>query len=714
MANALNVKIGGDLRELEKALDSAVSKTQSAGKRMSSIGKSLTQAVTLPLLAISGASLKMASDFEASMTKIETLVGLSRDQVQAMESDVISLSRTTGVSAQSLSEALFTVTSAGARGAEAMDILAAASKASASGLGETQSIARAVTASIQAYGSENLSAAKATDVFTAIVREGNLEAERLAPVLGRVIGIASQAGVSFEEVGASIATYTRLGVSAEESTTALRAILSAIVRPTSQSKEALAQLGMTAQDLQGMVNEQGLAGTLRFLLTEFDGNTEALAQLIPSVEGLSAVLGTAGAQGEQYSQIVDNISNSQGILNEAFDKTTQTAKFQFNQAINDLRTDSLELGNALLPLATNVLSKVRDVMGRVTAILKQMRPEVIGIGIAAAAAGPLLWGLGAAITGIGTAIAILTSPVTLVVGAIAGLVTAIIYLRDNWQAVIERVSDIGWWRNAMIDMVQFFLEWNAISLIIDGFNSLLSFFGQATIPNPFTGISDTLEGLKVETKEFEHEFGSLKDAFINTFTEFTGINLVGMFTPVTQEVERVRASIDSVGRTAREISTDFITLETVAVPAVKRIGTETSNAITFAKQIANDFTNSFGAGMANVVVQGKNLVDTLKNIGKLLASAVIQKGLSALLTGGLGGTGFFGAAGGLFGKIFGVNDALITSSGDVVQFHPDDNILAMKDFSGIGGGSQRVEVFGTLKGQDLFISSDRGSKTYGR
>jgi hypothetical protein len=52
----------------------------------------------------------------------------------------------------------------------------------------------------------------------------------------------------------------------------------------------------------------------------------------------------------------------------------------------------------------------------------------------------------------------------------------------------------------------------------------------------------------------------------------------------------------------------------------------------------------------------------------------------------------------------------------VVKFHPDDNILAMKDFSKLGamGGGQKVEVFGKISGQDIFISSDRGGSTFNR
>lgn len=78
-----------------------------------------------------------------------------------------------------------------------------------------------------------------------------------------------------------------------------------------------------------------------------------------------------------------------------------------------------------------------------------------------------------------------------------------------------------------------------------------------------------------------------------------------------------------------------------------------SQGLQVANMLADQFTSSFGQGMANVVVQGERLVDTLKNIGKLLLSSAIQTGISLLLTGGLSGGGFFGSGGGLFGRLFG-------------------------------------------------------------
>jgi len=68
--------------------------------------------------------------------------------------------------------------------------------------------------------------------------------------------------------------------------------------------------------------------------------------------------------------------------------------------------------------------------------------------------------------------------------------------------------------------------------------------------------------------------------------------------------------------------------------------------------LATRFTDSFGQGMANVVVQGEKLEDILDNIGRLLLSSAIQTGIKILLTGGMKGGGFFGKDGGLLGNLF--------------------------------------------------------------
>ena len=109
-------------------------------------------------------------------------------------------------------------------------------KASAAGLGETKNIADLVTSAVNVYGKETLSAAGATDILVAGVREGKAEAAEFAMSLGRVIGDANELGVSFDEVTATVASLTRTGINAAESTTQLRAILKGLTRPSKEAR----------------------------------------------------------------------------------------------------------------------------------------------------------------------------------------------------------------------------------------------------------------------------------------------------------------------------------------------------------------------------------------------------------------------------------------------------------------------------------------------
>lgn len=123
----------------------------------------------------------------------------------------------------------------------------------------------------------------------------------------------------------------------------------------------------------------------------------------------------------------------------------------------------------------------------------------------------------------------------------------------------------------------------------------------------------------------------------------------------------------------------------------------TTKGLLIATQFAIDFTNSFGAGMANVVVQGEKLVDVLKNIGRLLASQAIQTGIRLLLTGGSGTGGLFGSIFSMFrggqtshtgGLVQGVGNQMVTAQGG--QY-----ILSSAQVAGLtqmGGTSKNVSV----------------------
>ncbi|WP_288956241.1 phage tail tape measure protein [uncultured Polaribacter sp.] len=400
----LKVNITGDSRKLNNALSSASSKLSSFGSKMQGVGKSLSTRLTLPLVAAGAAATKLALDFDKSMTQIQSLVGVSASEVSKMGEAAKRMAVDTGKSANEAAEALFFITSAGLRGEEAMQVLEASLKAAAVGLGETKTIADLSTSALNAYGSENLSASEATDILTAAVREGKLEASQLAGSMGGVIPIASNMGVSFNEVAAAMAAMSRTGTNAAEGATQLNAILMSLQKPAEKSQKILATLGLSFEDLEKSVKQDGLLNTLTNLKESLQGTGIRMKDLFPNVRALKGVLDLTGAGVESNKQIFEALNNTMGATDEAFQKTSQSASFKFKKGMESMKSSLLEIGTVILPAVVKAVTKLSEFIKSLTDRFKNLSPFVqnlvLGFGGILAAAGPLLIIFGKIMTGL--------------------------------------------------------------------------------------------------------------------------------------------------------------------------------------------------------------------------------------------------------------------------------------------------------------------------
>lgn len=397
----------------------AMGKAQTTAGKFAAAAKTAARAasgpLTLGILGAGAAAVKAAVDFDDSMTKIESLVGIAGSEVDAMAESVRALSGETAQAPAALADAMFFIQSAGLRGAVAMETLDAAAKAAAVGLGEVTEIADLATSALNAYGSENLSAIEATDVLTAAVREGKLEASELAGSMGRVLPIASAMGVQFNEVGAAFAALSRTGTNAAEAATQVRGILSSLLRPTKQAEEALAGMGLSSEGLRRQLREEGLLATLKTLAEEFDGNAAAAASVFGNIRALSGVMDLMGANTATTEQIFANMEDTTGTLNEAFDVVSDTAGFKFRQALAEVQETLVTLGDRVLPVVLEMVEGFRSMIGAVTAL-----------------PGPIL-AVGAALT----AITVLSGPLGIVVAAIGGLAYALGLANDDAKRAAE-------------------------------------------------------------------------------------------------------------------------------------------------------------------------------------------------------------------------------------------------------------------------------------
>ena len=299
-----------------------------------------------------------AIDLEQATVKLRTQLGLTAAEAQQVESQAKGLAETYGVAADASVNAGFAIQSAGLRGASAAEALEAATKGAAIGLGEARDIGLLSAAAMTAWGEENLSATRSTEILGAAVKAGNLEASELAGALGQALAPASTLGIEFEELAGSVAFYTRFGVGASEATSAVRGAMTQMLKPSSQAQKVLADIGMTTADLQKMVGEQGLVATLQHLRTELGDDQEAFARVIGRAEALSFALAVTGEGGEDMAAIMDDMANSSGSLDEAWKIQSETAGTQLKASWETLMNIGTDLAAEVLPAIVDGLKFV--------------------------------------------------------------------------------------------------------------------------------------------------------------------------------------------------------------------------------------------------------------------------------------------------------------------------------------------------------------------
>jgi TP901 family phage tail tape measure protein len=461
---------------------------QAVGRSVSKFGKSMTVGVTLPIVGVGVAATKMAMDFDESMTKIVSLVGLSRDQVQEMRGDVLRLAGETAKAPQELAEALFVVTSAGLRGADAISALEMSAKAGAAGLGETKDIARAVAGALNAYGTETLSAARATDIIVATARAGNFETSQFAASLGNVLPFAKQAQGSMEDVGGAVALLTRTNGDAAKSITQVSSLFGSFVAPSRQAEKILARIGMTAGDVRDSIGQKGLVTTLKDLDKALGGNREELGKVLGRKEAMSAAFQILDADAATVADTFGVVTDSVNMTGDAFGVTSDTASFKMQAALTGIKTSLIELGEVIAPFVAQFADKIKQLTDSFAALSPQTKQFIVqGLAIAAAI-GPVLLIVGKLITVIGGVIKVIGvlvaafNPVTLVVvavvAAIAGMVAAFKLAWDNSATLRGAVRELFGTFSSLVSLIR--------DQVIGVFRNL---FGQGT---ELSGILQTI------------------------------------------------------------------------------------------------------------------------------------------------------------------------------------------------------------------------------
>ncbi len=343
-------------------------------QRFRTFGYLASATLTAPIVLAGKSVGKLASEFEFAMQKIVGLTGTAQSTVNAWSKDIIDIGREFGRKPQELAEGLYFIASSGIQGSQALDVLKVSAKAAAAGLGDTQEVANYLTSALNAYRGTGLTAAYATDVLVAAVKEGKAEASGFSSAMGSVLPIASKLGMSIDQVAGSMAAVTLTGSSAAQAATYLRGMLNGLMKGSEGGAEALEAasgkiegMAESYEDLRNILKAGGIMALMEKLkqLQEEYGES-IVSKVFPNIRAMLEVFSLTGNNMKYNNELIKRVTNSSGALGKAFNAVADTIKMRFDRALTSANIALIELGKSVatsfLPILEKWIKRLEDVI----------------------------------------------------------------------------------------------------------------------------------------------------------------------------------------------------------------------------------------------------------------------------------------------------------------------------------------------------------------
>lgn len=401
-------KLAAGLKKASARLKAFGASVRTLGLKMMGVGTALAA----PLAA--GA--KAFADFESQMAMVSTMLSNPDQFMGAFSKGVREMSVRFGESTETLSKGLYDILSASVPAEHALSFLETAAKAATGGMTDTAVAVDGLTSLMNAYGIEASRVGEVSDRMFATVKSGKITFEQLAHNIGKVAPMARAAGMDMDAMLASIATMTRQGLSAEQATTRLVAVLRKFPSAAGDIAALAEQFrGMALEDIMAQVPEVEAAGGLAALAADLPGLQRDLAAM----------------------------ADSSGEAEKAFAKMAGTLKVRFNQVKQAVLSAAVSVGEVLAPVLKVIAERVAQVVewirgwiaanpglvrsiAAITAGLIVGGAAMVALGTAIGAVGRVLGVFAVVLPVIGKGLLLLASPVGLVIGAFIALGTIVL------------------------------------------------------------------------------------------------------------------------------------------------------------------------------------------------------------------------------------------------------------------------------------------------
>ena len=377
-------------------LDSDLNKTEetiktktSAWEKVSSGALNRLGSAAMDMAMKAGqAAIDYGTAFEQSLANASTLIDTNVTDMDALKGKILDLSDSTGLAADELNNALYSALSAGIPAtedmSEALSFLDSSARLAKSGFTDINTAVEASAKVLNAYRMGTEETDRVQKVMMQTQNLGIVTVGELGSVLAQVTPTAAAFGVSFEQVGASLATMTAQGTPAAQATTQLNGILSELGKSGTAASKNLAEAaenseyaGMSFQQMM----EQGvpLNEILDMMSDYAEENGKSLLDMFSSVEAGRGALSIAGESSGIFADNLAAMSTESDVVGEALEKVADTSGAKFEKLMNSLKNTAIRLFEAFSPVIDELLPILTDLLEELTPILEPVVDIVVAL-----------------------------------------------------------------------------------------------------------------------------------------------------------------------------------------------------------------------------------------------------------------------------------------------------------------------------------------------
>lgn len=613
-----------ELKRLEEQANqsaTAMQKIAATGEQLKDVGGNIESAgkkmlpVTATVTALGTASVKMAADFEAAMSKVAAVSGASASEMEALTAKAREMGSKTKFSASEAAEAMNYMAMAGWKtedmlsGIEGVMNLAAAS---GEDLATTSDI---VTDALTAFGLTAQDSGHFADVLAAASSNANTNVSMMGETFKYCAPIAGSLGFSVEDTAEAIGLMANAGIKSTQAGTSLRTIMANLSGEVKICGANIGEVTIATSNADGTMRD--LSDILADCRVAFSGLSEsekaAAAESLVGKNAMSGFLALMNAGEGDINKLSGAIDNCDGAAQNMADTMNDNLEGQLTILKSALEELAISFGQLLIPALREVVQWLQGFIGFLNSLPEGVKKTIMVIALVAAALGPVLIIIGKVISAIGTIMTIvpkvagvinvvkgafaalnatmLANPIVLIIAAIAALVAAFIYLWNNCEGF--RKFWINLWENVKQIAVAvweglktfFAAAWQAISTTAQTiWNGIRNFF------------SVLWEGIKTIFTTVLNVIKTIVTTYFNVYKTIITTVFNAIRTVITTILNAIKTVITTVWNTIKNVFTTVLnTIKSVVSGAFNAMWTGIKNTISgIVNTIKTGFNNAVG------------------------------------------------------------------------------------------------------------------------